>query len=166
MNALLRPLEVRFEPMLEAALERVVAVEQQAYAHPWQRSHFSDSLRSGYQAQLLQAGDGLLGYFVAMQGFEEIHLLNITVAPAYQRQGWAQLMLDALALWARGRGVEWLWLEVRAGNTRAIHVYKAYGFRHVGRRKAYYPASHGQREDALVMSCRLERLADSVKMSA
>ena len=43
------------------------------------------------------AGDHLLGYFVAMLGVDEAHLLNITVAPAYQRQGWARVLLDALA---------------------------------------------------------------------
>jgi ribosomal-protein-alanine N-acetyltransferase len=166
MNAPLPRLEVRFEPMLDASLEAVVALERQAYAHPWQRRHFSDSLSSGYQAQMLLAGDALLGYFVAMKGFEEVHLLNITVAPLYQRQGWAQVMLDALALWARGQGVQWLWLEVRAGNTRAIHVYQAHGFRLVGRRQQYYPASHGLREDALVMSCRLQMSPDAAKMPA
>jgi len=130
-------------------------VEQQSYAHPWLRSNFDDSLKSGYQAQLLMADATLLGYFVAMKGVDEVHLLNITVAPDYQRQGWAQVMLDALALWARGQGAEWLWLEVRAGNVRAIEVYEAHGYRRVGQRKNYYPSGHGQREDALVMSLRL-----------
>jgi len=166
MNPPPHPSEARFEPMQDAALDAVVALEQQAYAHPWLRSHFSDSLRSGYQAQLLLAGDTLLGYFVAMKGFEEVHLLNITVAPACQRQGWAQVMLDALALWARGQGAAWLWLEVRAGNARAIQVYQAHGFRLVGRRKQYYPASHGRREDALVMSCPLQQPPAAAKMPA
>lgn len=137
--------------MTDATLQAVAALEQKAYLHPWQQRHFADCLSSGYQAQMLMAGDTLLGYFVAMKGFEEAHLLNITVAPSYQRQGWARVMLDALALWARGQGLQWLWLEVRAGNRRAIHVYQAQGFCSVGRRKQYYPASHGLREDALVM---------------
>lgn len=155
MNARLQAAEARFEPMTAVALDSVLAVELQAYAHPWLACHFADCLNSGYQAQLLLANDTLLGYFVAMMGFEEAHLLNITVSPSYQRQGWSQVMLDALALWARGQGARWLWLEVRPSNTRAIHVYKAHGFRYVGRRKQYYPASHGQREDALVMSRKL-----------
>lgn len=148
-------LEARFEPMTELTLDAVLTVEVQAYPHPWQRAHFADCLSAGYQAQLLLAGPTLLGYFVAMQGFEEVHLLNLTVAPAYQRQGWSRIMLDALALWARGQGKPWLWLEVRASNTRAQHVYKANGFRCVGRRKAYYPLAQGEREDALVMSRKL-----------
>ena len=155
MNAQLQSLEARFEPMTQAALDAVLALEAQAYPHPWQRQHFVDCLTSGYQAQLLLAEDALLGYFVAMKGFEEVHLLNIAVAPAHQRQGWAQVMLDALALWARGLGMQWVWLEARASNTRAIHIYKAHGFRYVGLRKQYYPAEKGQREDALVMSLKL-----------
>ena len=155
MNRQLQALEVRFEPMTEAMLDAVMAVELAAYAHPWQRQNFADCLASGYQAQMLMAGDNLLGYFVAMKGFEEVHVLNIAVAPSYQRQGWARVLMEALALWARGQGVAWVWLEARAGNTRAIQVYQAHGFQQVGRRKQYYPASQGQREDALVMSLKL-----------
>lgn len=155
MSALPQPLEVRFEPLTPAHLDAVLHVEQCAYAHPWSRGNFTDTLASGYEAQLLLAGDTLLGYFVAMKGVDEVHLLNITVAPEHQRQGWAHVMLDALALWAKGQAAEWLWLEVRVSNLRAMAVYEAQGFRRVGQRKNYYPASSGQREDAMVMSRRL-----------
>ena len=155
MTTLPSTLEVRFEAMTPEALESVLALEKQAYAHPWVLANFTDALASGYQAQLLLAGDTLLGYFVAMKGVDEVHLLNITVAPDYQRQGWAHVMLDALALWARGQGAEWLWLEVRLGNLRAMHVYERQGFQRVGQRKNYYPSGQGQREHALVMSLRL-----------
>ena len=154
--------EAQFEPMTLDALEAVVRVELLAYPQPWSRGNFSDSLKSGYQAQLLTAGSGvgtvLLGYFVAMKGVDEVHLLNITVAPPHQRQGWARIMLDALAIWARGQGARWLWLEVRVSNERAKAVYEKYGFNHVGLRRNYYPSSAAgpnQREDALVMSFQL-----------
>jgi ribosomal-protein-alanine N-acetyltransferase len=148
-------IEVRFEPMTAAHLNAVVALEHRAYAHPWQEKHFTDCLTSGYQAQMLMADEVLLGYFVAMKGFEEVHLLNISVAPEHQGQGWARVLLDALTLWTRGQGMQWLWLEARTGNTRAIHVYKAHGFRTVGTRRQYYPAGPGGREDAVVMSLKL-----------
>ncbi len=155
MSAVLEPVEARFEPLEARWLERLLPVEQSAYSHPWSRGNFVDALRSGYHARLLLAGDTLLGYYVAMQGVDEVHLLNITVAPEYQRQGWGRVMLDALALWARGLGAQWLWLEVRVSNTRAIAIYESHGYRRVGVRKGYYPAGHGQREDAVVMSLRL-----------
>jgi ribosomal-protein-alanine N-acetyltransferase len=147
--------EARFENCTPDWLERLVAIEQTAYSHPWTRANFADSLAAGYQLQLLVGGDTLLGYFVAMKGVDEVHLLNITVAPKHQRQGWARVMLDALTLWSRGQGADWLWLEVRASNARALHLYEAHGFRRVGVRKAYYPLSQQQREDAVVMSLKL-----------
>ena len=148
-------LTVRFEAMTAHHLDAVTVMEQQAHPHPWQRSHFVDCLVSAYQAQLLMVDDTLLGYFVAMEGVEEVHLLNITVAPDCQCQGWARVMLDALALWSRGQGAQWLWLEARVSNTRAVHVYTAHGFRRVGVRRQYYPGAQGRREDALVMSLKL-----------
>ena len=147
--------QVAFEPMTEDRLDAVMAIEQVAYAHPWTQGNFADSLRAGYQAQLLVAGDTLIGYFVAMKGVDEVHLLNITVAPSLQGQGWGRVMLDALATWARGQGAQWLWLEVRQGNVRAQRLYERQGYRQVGKRKGYYPAAEGRREDAIVMSLML-----------
>ena len=154
MSAVFKTVEAGFEPMTEDRLDEVVAVERRAYGHPWTRGNFADSLRSGYQAQMLVAGDTLLGYFVAMRGVDEVHLLNITVDPAHQGQGWGRVMLDALALWSRAQGAQWLWLEVRTSNLRAQEVYQRYGYRRVGERKHYYPAERG-REDAIVMSYKL-----------
>lgn len=160
MNAALHPLEAQFEALTPAWLEALVRVESSAYEHPWTQGNFTDSLASGYQVQLLTVGTApnaeLLGYFVAMKGVDEVHLLNITVAPAHQRQGWAPVMLEALAIWARGQGAHWLWLEVRAGNARAKAVYERFGFGQVGVRRNYYPAGGDGREDALVMSLALQ----------
>jgi ribosomal-protein-alanine N-acetyltransferase len=154
MSAVLKP-EVRLEPLTPALLDDVLRVEQSAYSHPWTRGNFADSFKAGYEVVALLGGDTLLGYFVAMEGVDEVHLLNITVAPEFQGQGWAVLMLDALAVWSRGRGAQWLWLEVRASNARAMQVYERYGYRRVGERKNYYPANFGQREHAVVMSFKL-----------
>lgn len=144
--------QVAFQPLTPDRVPAVLAIEQIAYSHPWSGGNFLDALTAGYQAQCLMAGDELLGYFVAMKGVEEVHLLNITVAPAFQRQGWAVIMLDALVWWAKSQGARWLWLEVRVTNTRALQIYERRGFVRAGQRKAYYPAGQGQREDAIVMS--------------
>lgn len=162
---------IAFEPMTEADLDLVHALESATYAHPWSRKHFHDSLLAGYPAVLLLGevlpherhlpypprADGrlLLGYLVAMPGVDEVHLLNVTVATAHQRQGWARFMLDALALWSRGQGAHWLWLEVRESNAPARRLYERYGFTQVGLRKGYYPAGHLRRENAVVMSLNL-----------
>lgn len=147
-----RALAPRFRPMQVSDLERVMAVELQAYPFPWTRGHFVDSLAAGYRAQLrVDADDGLIGYSVAMAGVDEMHLLNLTVTPARQGQGHAQALLAELGQAARAAKAATVWLEVRESNTRARALYERWGFESVGRRKGYYPAHAGRREDALVM---------------
>ncbi len=151
-DALLQARGARFEPMTLADIDAVMAIEATAYAHPWTRGNFADSLRAGYAGLLLRAGDELLGYYVAMKGVDEVHLLNITVAPDHQGQGLGGCLLAALSAWSVAQGAQWLWLEVRASNEGAQRLYLREGFRRVGLRKGYYPAAHGRREDAIVMS--------------
>ena len=80
---------VHFEPLSALWLDTLLPIEEQAYAHPWSRGNFQDAMVAGYEMQLLvDANHQLLGYFVAMSVLDEVHLLNITVNPAHQRQGW------------------------------------------------------------------------------
>lgn len=163
--------QLAFVGMDESVLPLVAEVEKTAYAHPWNPRHFRDSLAAGHQMQMLVCtpsgpdapaapalpdGRWLLGYFVAMKVLDEVHLLNITTVPRHQRQGWAQWMLQALALWARQQDCQTLWLEVRDSNTPARNLYRKLGFTEVGRRRGYYPVGHGELEDALVMKLELE----------
>ena len=141
-------------PMTAADLDTVMTLETAVYPFPWTRGNFIDSLAAGYVAQLLQDGrdERLLGYFVALAGVDEMHLLNITVAPAHRRQGHARRMMDALIERSRAARAHRIWLEVRVSNDVALAVYQRWGFREQGMRPGYYPAAHGRRENAVVMS--------------
>ena len=143
----------RFEyaPMLPADLDEVLALEQSVYPHPWSRGNFGDSLAVGYHAWLLRDQGALAGYFLLMGAFDEAHLLNVSVAAARQGQGLGRYLLDKVAACARGLAAQSVLLEVRPSNERARAVYQRYGFVEIGRRKAYYPAHDGRREDAIVM---------------
>lgn len=137
-------------------LDTVLAIEGQCYSHPWTRGNFIDSLAAGYLAELRLAADGeCIGYWVAMPGVEEMHLLNLSVAPRQQRQGHAQAMLADLAQHALARGDRQLWLEVRIGNVAARQLYRHTGFIESGLRRNYYPLAGGRREDAVLMSLSL-----------
>lgn len=140
-------------PMAISQLDAVMAIEVAAYSFPWSRGNFIDSIAARYPARLLYGAAGdLLGYFVAMVGVDEMHLLNITVAPAVQGRGHARFLIDALLDSCSAHAARELWLEVRESNARARRIYERLGFAQVGVRKAYYPAAGGQREDAVVMS--------------
>ena len=134
-------------------LDAVLAIEVQAYTFPWTRGNFIDSLAAGYLMRVLRAADGeVLGYFVAMPGFEEMHLLNITVAAAHEGRGHARAMLASLYELCEPYGASALWLEVRESNARARALYLREGFDEAGRRRDYYPAPQGRREDAVLMT--------------
>ena len=155
MNALLSPKHT-LRAMSAHDLDAVAAIEAGAYSFPWIRGNFIDSLAASYQAQVLFGpADGIVGYYVAMAGVEEMHLLNITVAPQWQGRGLAGVMLDALEAESRARRLAMLWLEVRASNLRARALYARRGFAEAGLRRGYYPAALSKREDAVVMSLRL-----------
>jgi ribosomal-protein-alanine N-acetyltransferase len=145
--------------MQVADVAEVLGLERQVYAMPWTEGNFIDSLAAGYQAFVLRKASStrdapadLLGYFLAMKGFDEMHLLNLSVAPEQQGRGLARLMLDALCAICREQSCPQLWLEVRLGNQRAREVYRRYGFAETGLRRAYYPVLQGPREDAVLMS--------------
>ena len=141
-------LEAAFEPLVEAHVPAVLAVEQRAHGHPWTHGNFVDALKAGYQAQLLKAGDTLIGYFVAMKGVDEVHLLNVVVAEASRSRGYGALLVGRVVAVAEEMGSEQVCLEVRVGNGSAIRLYERLGFRVMGRRPKYY-ADNG--EDALLM---------------
>jgi ribosomal-protein-alanine N-acetyltransferase len=159
MSAQLSPPPVPAAQMVAmdvASLDAIVAIEVAAYDFPWSRGNFVDSIAAGYLAQRrVDAEGGTIGYFIAMPGVQELHLLNLTVAPARQGRGHGRAMLDALVPLARESGATSIWLEVRPSNLTALALYERYGFRRVGLRRGYYPAPQGRREDAIVMSLRL-----------
>ena len=144
--------------MTVGSLDAVLAIEVQAYPFPWTRGNFIDSLAAGYLARTLVADDGeLVGYFVAMPGFEEMHLLNVTVAAHHEGRGHARRLLAELYALSASFSATAVWLEVRESNARARALYLREGFTEAGRRRDYYPAPAGQREDAILMTRSLLR---------
>lgn len=144
-------------------LDAIMQIEQAAYPLPWSRSSFFDIIGQqgsncgNYMVQLLwlQAQGGtqknLLGYFVALLGMDEVHLLNLAVHPQHQRQGCARLLLQHLCHQARQHRARHLWLEVRQSSTRTHNIYSRFGFQTIAIRKNYYPTPTGGREHATVM---------------
>lgn len=141
-----------FLPMKTADIEEVAFIENDAYPFPWSRGNFLDSLASRYDAWVARDADGrLAGYFLLMHAVDDLHLLNITVRPDLQGQGIGRRLLDQVLARASAAGIGAVLLEVRPSNLHALNVYRHIGFREIGVRKNYYPASGQSREDAIVM---------------
>jgi ribosomal-protein-alanine N-acetyltransferase len=131
-------------------LDRVLEIELTAYPYPWTRGIFADCIRVGYDCWGLQAGSDLIAYCIQSNVAGENHLLNLCVAPAWQRQGLGNLLLDHAVRLACLQGCDNMFLEVRPSNPAGLNLYEKRGFRVVGERLDYY-RSHEGREDAIVM---------------
>jgi len=153
MSALLNDLP-RYRRMHERDLDTVMAIENSIYPHPWTRGNFKDSLREGYHCWVMEVTGAFIGYAVLAVALDEAHLLNLSIAANWQRQGRGREMLQFLLKLAGDMGVHKVFLEVRPTNLAGIALYTATGFSEIAIRRGYYPAKHG-REDAIVMQLEL-----------
>ena len=156
-RARFRTWELQAEPYGPEHLPAVLALEDACFAAPWSEQLLREEAQPRSHAwNLVVRVDGAVRAFLFnWVVLDEMHLLNLTVAPPHQRRGHARALLDALQAEASTHGMASLWLEVRPSNERARRLYAARGFEEVGLRRAYYPAPHGRREDAVVMRLQL-----------
>ena len=135
-------------------LDAIMAIEPYIYPYPWTRGNFSDSLNSGYSASVLLRNEVIIGYALVMMVLDEAHLLNLSVAKAYQKQGLGRILLEHMIQIAKNNQAANMFLEVRPSNISAIALYENMGFNEMAIRRGYYPAKNG-REDAVLMGLAL-----------
>jgi len=140
--------------MVESDIDAIMEIEPHIYSHPWSRGNFSDSLVSGYSAWVLLDGAEIIGYALMMLVLDEAHLLNLSIARTYQKQGLGRLLLEHMIAIARRQNAANMFLEVRPSNISAIALYENIGFNEMAIRRGYYPAHNG-REDAVLMGLAL-----------
>ncbi len=142
----------RFRAMTEGDLDTVMAIENVVYTHPWTRGNFVDSFAARSHCHVLEWHGVIVGYAVLATGANEAHLLNLSVAAAWQRRGLGRELLVHVIALARALKVQKIFLEVRTSNTAARALYARSRFREIGMRRGYYPAPTA-REDAIVLEC-------------
>lgn len=136
-------------------IPRVMELERSAHSHPWRQSSFEDCLKGRQKCWLAESKGTLVGYVVVTHGGGDAELLNLSVAPSFQRKGIGQCLLSHAVNCVKGKA-DMLFLEVRVSNRKAIELYAKEGFFEVGQRKNYYPTANGH-EDALLMAMQLDQ---------
>ena len=144
----------QLRPMQQVDLEQIVAIERQAYSHPWSEGIFRDCLRVGYCCWCYENDGQIDGYGVMSVAAGESHILNLTVRPESQRQGIGKKLMTHFLQLARRHNADVVMLEVRPSNQAALGLYQQCGFNEIGVRRNYYPAENG-REDALLLALSL-----------
>ena len=137
---------LRFEPLSDAHLPSILAIENQSHSAPWSELAFRADLDhqfSLFRVALLQGQ--VVGYAASWLIVDECHITNVAIDPEFRRQGIATRLLVRLLEEARQLGMACATLEVRQSNQAALQLYLDLGFIETAVRKGYYPDN---REDA------------------
>jgi [ribosomal protein S18]-alanine N-acetyltransferase len=149
--------DIRIEPMRGEDLPQVMAIEVVSFSVPWTEEMFGNELDAETLSNALVArapGEGgtsrVVGYICVWLISDELHINNLAVHPRWRKRGVARELLRAALQHGRRGGARAAFLEVRASNLPAQHLYREFHFEPVGVRPRYY--THPI-EDAVVM-CR------------
>ena len=129
-----------------ADLPAVLAIEHEAFPEgPWRVEDFEAD-----ECLVAEVDGRIAGFLVSRQTFPpaagaraEREILNLAVTHAYRRQGVASALLNQALTHPAV-----YFLEVRASNLAAQHLYRKMGFVAVGQRPEYYDSPV---ETAIVM---------------
>ena len=131
---------------LKTDLSRILSIERESYPFPWEENQFYEVLEHPEQDLFVLENKGRIeGYLVCWPVLNEVHILNICVEPEAQGQGCGRKLLEFC--FSHYASHDHFFLEVRESNTKAIELYKHFGFKETYVRSRYYPDG----EDALVM---------------
>ena len=136
---------------------QVMPIEKASFPAPWPVSAYRYELKKNDLSSylVLREDDRATAEarVVAYGGFwlilDEAHISTLAVDPADRGLGLGEWMLVIVVETAKLRGADELTLEVRVSNKVAQQLYRKYGFRQVGLRRAYY---RDNGEDALIMT--------------
>ena len=132
---------------------QVACLEKEAFSRPWSAQALKESLvRPEYVFLTAVEQEKVIGYCGAQAVLGEAVITNIAVFQARRGEGAGAKLLDALVEKLKERGVLLIHLEVRAGNHRAIGLYRSRGFREAGLRKNFYSCP---KEDGVLMTLKI-----------
>ncbi|AAS96155.1 ribosomal protein S18-alanine N-acetyltransferase [Nitratidesulfovibrio vulgaris] len=137
----------------------VAALEQACFSTPWSEEQFLLAFEQRiFSVFALRDQERIVAYAAVYHAAGELEILNIAVHPDRRRHGLGRRLLGILLQVAVKMGITRAVLEVRTGNTPAIGLYEALGFRRIGVRPHYYQDTG---EDALIFECDLADGSDA-----
>ncbi len=161
---------VRARPRLEirrmtaADLEEVMVIERAAFLHPWSPELFRRELEHDWSTILVaiepltsasgKGSERIVGFLIYWLVHDEVHILNVAVAPEHRRKGIARTLMAETERRAQVANASLLTLEVRRSNQGALDLYREFDYRAVGVRPNYYV---DEGEDAIVMVKELKK---------
>jgi len=133
--------------------ESLASLHAQCFKRAWSQSEFASLLDGpGMFALVAGKGSSKAGFALVRVAADEAEILSIGVPEEHRRRGIGAALLAEAGRLARDAGAIRLFLEVGSQNAAARALYRAFGFREVGKRRDYYQDGSG---DGLTMAADL-----------
>ncbi len=142
--------------MTKDDLQEVMVIEKTNHPYPWSEQIMADCFKGNYISYVYTLNSQLVGYIIQTLTLDESNILNVCVDNKYRGNGIASQLMNKALEYCRSNDFKSIFLEVRASNKIALHLYEKFGFVEVGLRTGYYPSQTG-REDAVVMALEILR---------
>ena len=129
-----------FEEMKICHLEDVVLIERAVFLNPWTYDMYKAEVLKDYSHHyVVKYGNELVAFFGFFNTSDnEAEVTNIAVKPTFQGKHIGNYIMDFMFNKAREFGINKIFLETRATNLRAQHLYEKHGFKLLNIRKKYY----------------------------
>ncbi len=140
--------EIKIRWMKDKDLEEVLRIEKENFKFPWKKSYFVyDLRRPNTYCLVAEINNKVVGYLIAWEIIDELHLANISVDRNYQKKGVGTKLMKEIISIAHLREIKKIYLETRVSNIGAQKFYQKLGFKYSYLRKGYYRDG----EDAWIM---------------
>lgn len=135
---------MKIEKMKLSDLDEVSFIENETFLDPWPKDAFLRDLDNDIaDLYVLKDEDKIVGYYDIWYMFENADISTICIRKEYQGRKLGGYLLKDLIRRCIKNNVEFLHLEVRVDNLKAINLYKKFGFEKLRIRKGYYKGVDG-----------------------
>jgi len=136
--------------MQASDLDQIISLENVLFSSPWKLKDFEYELNENpYSILYVIEKDGeIIAYCNIWCLFERAEITCIAVKKSFQKQGYAQILIEQMEKTAIEHLCENISLEVRVSNYSAISLYKKNKYIILNTKKGYYTDNN---EDAYLM---------------
>jgi ribosomal-protein-alanine N-acetyltransferase len=142
--------EIEIRKVQLSDLDEIYKIEQENFIHCWSKEFIQFNIQLPEYIRKFYVAvkeNKIVGYIVCWLSDKTAHIYNISVKKEVQNLGIGRCLLEYLLEELQKYGFKTVVLEVRKSNSKAINLYKKFGFAEVKVLPKFYPDG----EDAIFM---------------
>ena len=143
-------MNLEIKKMTPAHIEEIARLEKECFSSPWSEDGLKTEMDNSFARFFVALSGGkIAGYIGSHNVLGDVYITNVAVFPELRRNGVGKALVGYLVNQMKAENAEFVTLEVRKSNMKAISLYEKLEFEKVGERKNFYEKPV---EDAILMT--------------